>query len=737
MSGQPNRNPTDPAKFRQQYLANLALEANINDKNLQANKVYKKTGQIPEMTDNRTTAEKLADVERLKIDVRSELSEIADGNEANAIVQELPAFELEFLAQHIKEIVADIKPKYKYGITAPIFIPYLASYINRAIQTNEVNYGLQQETGDNIILGIQQIMGNMINLNDLAGLQQQIHNAHLQGFINTALLYALRRDADQLAQVIPDRNFFNHLAQQQDADTQNMVQQELNRALQNVPTQQQLQDLQGQLNQAIQNGDRQRSQQIADALHQILALDPVSVQEMQQIKAEVLGEIGQLRQDILVFTDQVKDEIIQNLRDAGVHNVRVINEIMIVLKRELKDATHEEAENVVQTLVQIIQAKQEPLTKKDIKEVVEEAIKEVSEMSESTPNRQEEELSFSHIYNPQSDILDEPYEPSSSLPFKSVLSKESPALPQKPRLIPKLDKTTVIANAKKAEISASKYNELIQYLKKNSAQTLTTDRTRAIYVNAIFDIYPNFRNILGIPENLSINYKLGPKLKEIIDNIAVARIPLAEQNYYRTVRQGDPNERGGGGGRVVPKKEGKGFRMSGRGVSKKPNVVLQTDFSQGIMPTQKYVPFGRYFIDHHRINDDVISLRRGNGVNIVGLPVRRVSRDLGEVVRTILKQDHPSYNQIDKLSKEEKDYLHKLAKSSNLLDRLHIPSPTKEEDDQDINQFEILKGELLCGNDGSETIKKFKVLVMRMMNKGLLPRGQAKDILIELATLGY
>ena len=79
----------------------------------------------------------------------------------------------------------------------------------------------------------------------------------------------------------------------------------------------------------------------------------------------------------------------------------------------------------------------------------------------------------------------------------------------------------------------------------------------------------------------------------------------------------------------------------------------------------------------------------------------------------------------------------KIAKSSNLLDRLHIPSPTKEEDDQDINQFEILKGELLCGNDGNETIKKFKVLVMRMMNKGLLPKGQAKEILLDLATMGY
>ena len=231
---------------------------------------------------------------------------------------------------------------------------------------------------------------------------------------------------------------------------------------------------------------------------------------------------------------------------------------------------------------------------------------------------------------------------------------------------------------------------------------------------------------LRIPANLSVNTPI-KELRRIEADIHKKVLDLTTANMYKLMQQG------GGGAR----KGGRGLhRMHGRGLSK-PNVRMQTDYSQGIMPTHKYVPFGRYFIDHHRINDDIFSVRRGNGVNIVGLPVRRLSKDLGEVVRTILKNEHPSYNQIEKLSKEEKDYLHKIAKSSNLLDRLHIPSPTKEEDDQDINQFEILKGELLCGNDGSDTIKKFKVLVMRMMNKGLLPKGQAKEILLDLATIGY
>jgi hypothetical protein len=90
MSGFPNKKPTDASKFRQNYLANLALEAKNNEMNFQANKIFKKTGQTPtQVLDTRTTTEKLADVERLKVEIRSELKEIADGQQADAIVQML------------------------------------------------------------------------------------------------------------------------------------------------------------------------------------------------------------------------------------------------------------------------------------------------------------------------------------------------------------------------------------------------------------------------------------------------------------------------------------------------------------------------------------------------------------------------------------------------------------------------------------------------------------------------
>jgi len=698
------------------------------------------------MTDNRTTAEILADLERLKIDVRSELSEITDGYNANGIVQNLDAQQLQFLAQHIKEIIADIKPKYKYGVPADIFEHYLDAYMLRAQQTNEVNFGLQQAAGAHILLGIHQIIGNMVNQQALQALSQQIRAAHFQGFINTALLTALLRDITQLAQTIPDQQFFNALGQQVDANVQASIQRELNDALQNVPTLQQVTDLQTQLRQAIANNDRARATQIADALQQILHLDPVSIQQIQQIKGELMGEMDSLRDEITGVTEKIKSDIDLELHLYGVSNQRTIEECVKEMTRELKHSTGQEIAQVVDNLrgkLDEVRDRGERLTRQVVKACVKEALEESDQArGDSTPSRMSDVTpTFNRPRQNTGPIrissLDE--EPDFGLPSTALSSSSSS------RLAPSSSSSS---RSTSSSSSSSSLNPLIQPIEPaiqspSQASRTETRPTRLVpqtrlskatldkisrsvkiptgkelsrdlvpYINDMSKLFPkSVSERLGIPADISMRTPIG----------TLRSINQAIYNAYTDLTR-----------------TGRGLhRMYGRGLSKKPNVALQTDFSQGIMPTQKYVPFGRYFIDHHRINDDILSLRRGNGVNIVGLPVRRLSKDLGEVVRTIVKNEHPSYNQIDKLTKEEKDYLHKIAKSSNILDRLHIPSPTKEEDDQDINQFEILKGELLCGNDGSETIKKFKVLVMRMMNKGLLPKGQAKEILVDLATMGY
>ena len=635
--------------------------------------------------------------------------------------------QLQFLAQHIKEIVADIKPKYKYGVPAVIFNDYLDAYILRAQPTNEVNNGLQQAAGANILLGIQQIMGNMINPQAIIHLSQQIHAAHQQGLINNAILVALDRDLGTIYQAIPNQQFFQALGNQVDANVQAHIQQQLNNALQDMPTVQQVNDLQRQLQQAMTNNDRARAQQVADALQQILQLQPAVVQTMAQIKAELMGEIHAVRQQGM--TDDIKDEILQELRMAGIQNQQTLNRVQRDLESSLQDFTRDQIAVVVDHVIEKLKEVRdegEKLTAKTVKSVVKDAIAEsLAEKASPSPLRSseiEEIPRFIPRRPPQKissafdDIMDEPFGLSSSSlePFTSPTTKTT----------------------KEPSTESQRTQSTIKSLERNMTKSYNTASTLYPHIKLMVSSYnslpPNIRGEnIKVPTDLSAKTDIRT-LRRIETEIKKKVSEVLTTNMYKL----NMYDLGGGGG-AKKGPGGKGLhRMHGSGLSK-PTVILQTDFSQGIMPTQKYVPFGRYFIDHHRINDDIMSLRRGNGVNIFGLPVRRVTKDLGEVVRTILKNGHPSYNQIDKLTKEEKDYLYKVAKSSNLLDRLNIPAPTKEEDDQDINQFEILKGELLCGNDGNETIKKFKVLVMRMMNKGLLPKGQAKEILLDLATMGY
>ena len=157
----------------------------------------------------------------------------------------------------------------------------------------------------------------------------------------------------------------------------------------------------------------------------------------------------------------------------------------------------------------------------------------------------------------------------------------------------------------------------------------------------------------------------------------------------------------------------------------------------GIAQQSNYTQFGKFLIHNNKLNNNIISIKRMKGGNVADIPVRRISNDLGAVIRTIAGNGQPEFDDLGKLTTVEKEYLHRISKRSNILDRLSLPTPNKTEMEKDNNQFEIYKGEILNGNDSTELIKKFKLLIIKMIHNESLPKGQAKEILLELAHLGY
>ena len=188
-------------------------------------------------------------------------------------------------------------------------------------------------------------------------------------------------------------------------------------------------------------------------------------------------------------------------------------------------------------------------------------------------------------------------------------------------------------------------------------------------------------------------------------------------------------KRGGGGGHGIsgrglskPRTRGEGFRNRIEGerpVKRKP-----------------YVAFGRYVIHLPHLENDIVMIKMPSGHSVANLPSSKVSSKLGGVLRSLAGGAIPDFNSISNLSREEKHTLHHIAKHSHLDNRFAVPKPDLTEQEADYNKFEIMKGEIQSGNNSKELIKDFKMMLLKFMNRGIIPRRQGQEILLEITAMG-
>lgn len=187
MSGQPTNTQSDINRFRNEYMEALNLQASIDDANLQANKTYLLTGQLPpqsQMQDTRTNAEKLKDVELLKQSIASDLSPIGEPQFCFQIVNAVMNSPLNvdnsllrFLAQRATAIADQLSKSYKFGIAGDandleIIVEFIKdlytntqdkflsvkSYINGQTSESKKSNVISTNDLDSVILNLQEFI---------------------------------------------------------------------------------------------------------------------------------------------------------------------------------------------------------------------------------------------------------------------------------------------------------------------------------------------------------------------------------------------------------------------------------------------------------------------------------------------------------------------------------------------------------------------------------------------------
>jgi hypothetical protein len=761
MSGQPVKTPSDVDKFRKAYMASLQLQIQNDDKNLQANKLHKRTGAVAtQITDYRSTTEKLADLAYLRILVKKELQRLADPTESEIISQKLTADQVRFVAQNIELLVKEIVPRHKLGITADIFI----QFVNRLMSTSAVapsatpppapsapqadkpfpSVPTQRPALNAVPAETPRIDIDYTSLN--CPLTEDVVRGVVDYFkqysdkFNPALLDRLFQNLSLIEGFIPSDRVVDLVMSEGDPFTRSHIIGLMNSAFSHFPNAEMF---------------RQRITQIGGV--------PSNIG-----KNDLLAKLIDLT-TLPPEMEAINDEVQAYIRMKDAEDERRINEGFEIDPRRLgeRKLEREEYPKIPQGVKEGIRLRKEKADLAKAESVLATQRKGAERRGNLIANlRGQAEARKAKKPLPSLDDLEEELE-ERQLRQSAITGRRRELLADvknRPRILLE-DAVELRQEAIRLGLRQDEYEAVLATFEPTSSKddvitgmrefmefkqlgrsSLTYKPPEIDYSKGVFIPEENLPNAtrteilgslngwarLGVGEKV----QLGRKTKGQLIAIYRERTPEILEALRRPASNPfSAYDQAMSGSNPPPSRlptVTSDRRGEGRGIKGKGFTVAE---DKGVK-SEKFASLGRYFINLPKLNDDIIVLARDTGKNVADWKTKRVSVEVANVVRKVVNGGKPSYDDIHKLSDDDKAVLNNLFRMAQIVgEGLEIPRPTNEM--ADINRFNVLKGEILSGNDGKETVKEFKVLIMKMMNSGHLPKGQAKELLLELTQLGY
>jgi len=175
-------------------------------------------------------------------------------------------------------------------------------------------------------------------------------------------------------------------------------------------------------------------------------------------------------------------------------------------------------------------------------------------------------------------------------------------------------------------------------------------------------------------------------------------------------------------------------RLIGRGLVK--NHINNGHIDGVFVKPKPYKPFGRLVINRHKLDDGIVMLHRPSGVALKELPTHRASEKVTAILKMISNGVIPHHDHLEGLGVKEKEHLCHICHHARIegMPNLKTHKGTEEKEN---DRFDILKGEILAGNDNKTLIREFKVLLMKFLQAGRIPRREAHEILVDLTSMGF
>lgn len=751
-TGQPIRVPSDRDKYNNEFMENLKLQIKLNDQNLQANRLFINTGQLPastQMADTRSTSEKLADIESLKKSIVSDLSAIAEPSFAYAIIQGVLSSPLNvdnslfrYLAQNAQQLALQLSKKYKFGIAGDANdVEIIISFLEDAYNKTKSNFQsiksyMQSNTGI-------PSKGNILSVNNTDGIIAELRDIEkrIDYFIKRAPQIGIRpiqplfNIIRQILYVLPTSEQLNQIIiniENLPPGSSTEIFYTTLDILKNLPKLTSLQTLVDKLEQGYYKNDMRLITTVSENFINLFSTF---------LKPENQDILNHFRRQ---FINSANAEIRETSRVNRINEIGTIN-----AERAARD------QNLKAQRVYVINPDNDPVK-------IENIMNSGNNPISSIPNVKLSNSAQPVSLNPTNsgNIPDYNSEFTGASEYSDFGSADFEGLPKDRENLSinmsnasnpskQSDETVYFGNLDNNQDREQQFADIMDHHYEEIERSPLLQGDKKIMTNYLEGTAEEFYTAQKTPQEFDINFRKfahdyinkhhGKDDNEQaytdlmnIHHDEIIKSPLTknQKNYLldyleKTAAEYKRKNKSPGEFDYHFKEYAQDYvdttpkAKKGRGIS------------------SDYRDFGINKINHKKLDDGILTLRRKSNTNIPDMPSKRISRKLQKIIKHISGGGVPDYNDIQNLEDTEKDYLHKLISKSNLQERLSVPAPSKDQEEKDFHQFEVMKGELMSGNDSTELVKKFKILILKLSKQNLLPKNEVNELLTDLLQLGY
>jgi hypothetical protein len=124
-----------------------------------------------------------------------------------------------------------------------------------------------------------------------------------------------------------------------------------------------------------------------------------------------------------------------------------------------------------------------------------------------------------------------------------------------------------------------------------------------------------------------------------------------------------------------------------------------------------------------------LQMRSSNNNQIHNLKSQNITKNIRDILLKLNKNEIINFSDVDKLNTYEKDQLYMIGKQLHITQLFDIPSTLKSQEDKLKDEFILLRGSLLAGNNNPDLLRKFKKVILKMKNNKLISLQEYNEVL--------